>query len=152
MTIRKIACDEQKREIARKILEALPEWFGIPEATEEYITGSRGMPFFCAFDGETPVGFLYLKETGRHTAELACMGVRKEYHRRGIGRQLFEAAREEAGKSGYCFMQVKTVQMGRYEIYDRSNRFYLALGFKEFEVFPTLWDECNPCQIYVMQV
>ncbi len=26
----------------------------------------------------------------------------------------------------------------------------LPLGFKEFEVFPTLWDEWNPCQIYVM--
>lgn len=26
----------------------------------------------------------------------------------------------------------------------------LLLGFKEFEVFPTLWDEWNPCQIYVM--
>lgn len=47
-------------------------------------------------------------------------------------------------------MQVKTVQMGRYDEYDRTNRFYLALGFKEFEVFPTLWDEWNPCQIYVM--
>ena len=22
--------------------------------------------------------------------------------------------------------------------------------FKEFEVFPTLWDEWNPCQVYVM--
>ena len=44
-------------------------------------------------------------------------------------------------------MQVKTVQMGRYEDYDRTNRFYLSLGFKEFEVFPLLWDEWNPCQI-----
>ncbi len=26
----------------------------------------------------------------------------------------------------------------------------LPLGFKEFEVFPTLWDEWNPCQIYEM--
>lgn len=26
----------------------------------------------------------------------------------------------------------------------------LPLGFKEFEVFPTLWDEWNPCQIYAM--
>lgn len=25
-----------------------------------------------------------------------------------------------------------------------------ALGFKEFEVFPTLWDPGNPCQIYVL--
>ncbi len=152
MIIQKIDCDEQKQKITRDILEALPEWFGIPEATEEYIAGSGGTPFFCAFDKEMPVGFIYLKETGRHTAELACMGVRKEYHRQGIGRLLFETAKAEAGKSGYCFMQVKTVQMGRYEIYDRTNRFYLALGFKEFEVFPALWDECNPCQIYVMQI
>lgn len=152
MIVKRIDGDEQKIEITRYILEALPEWFGIPEATEEYITGSWGAPFFCAFDGETPVGFLYLKETGRHTAELACMGVRKDYHRQGIDRQLFAAAREEAGKSGYEFIQVKAVQMGRYEIYDRTNRFYLALGFREFEVFPMLWDECDPCQIYVMQV
>ncbi len=26
------------------------------------------------------------------------------------------------------------------------------LGFKEFEVIPTLWDEANPCQIYVMSL
>lgn len=47
-------------------------------------------------------------------------------------------------------MQVKTVQMGCYDIYDDTNKFYKSLGFKEFEVFPTLWDEWNPCQIYVM--
>ena len=28
---------EEKRRVARAILEALPEWFGIPEAREEYI-------------------------------------------------------------------------------------------------------------------
>ena len=51
---------------------------------------------------------------------------------------------------GYSFIQVKTVQMGKYESYDKTNKFYIALGFKEFEIFPTLWDEWNPCQIYVM--
>ena len=49
-------------------------------------------------------------------------------------------------------MQVKTVQMGRYKEYDDTNRFYRSLGFKELEVFPTLWDEWNPCQIYVMSI
>lgn len=78
------------------------------------------------------------------------MGVLKEYHRRGIGRRLFEAAKSAASASGYSFMQVKTVQMGRYEEYDGTNRFYISMGFKEFEVFPTLWEERNPCQIYVM--
>lgn len=29
--------DDKKRSVAREILEALPEWFGIPEGREEYI-------------------------------------------------------------------------------------------------------------------
>ncbi len=40
--------------------------------------------------------------------------------------------------------------MGFYENYDQTNLFYRNVGFKEFEVFPMLWDEHNPCQIYVM--
>lgn len=152
MVIQKIDSDIEKRNIARTILEALPDWFGIPEATEEYIADSKSRPFFCAYDGDTPVGFLYLKETGRHTVELAVMGVLKEYHRQGVGRKLFAEAKNEAKRQGYSFIQVKTVQMGRYDIYDDTNRFYLSLGFKELEVFPTLWDECNPCQIYIMAI
>ena len=71
-------------------------------------------------------------------------------HRQGIGKELFGQAKAAALALGYSFIQVKTVQMGRYEDYDRTNLFYLSLGFQEFEVFPTLWDEWNPCQVYVM--
>ena len=91
-----------------------------------------------------------MNETGKATAELYVMGILKAYQRKGIGRLLFDAAKETAREQGYSFIQVKTVQMGKYEEYDCTNRFYLSLGFKEFEVFPTLWDEWNPCQIYVM--
>ena len=152
MNIKQIHSDKEKENITRMILESLPEWFGIPEAREAYIAESKGNPFFCALDGETAVGFLYLKETGRHTVELAVMGVRKEWHRRGVGGALFDAAKQEAKKRGYSFIQVKTVQMGKYAEYDATNRFYLTLGFKELEVFPTLWDARNPCQIYVMAI
>ena len=72
--------------------------------------------------------------------------------RRRTGRALVDAAVACARQTGYEFMQVKTVQMGKYEEYDRTNRFYLSCGFKEFEVFPTLWDEWNPCQIYVLSL
>ena len=98
------------------------------------------------------MGFLYLKETGKATVELYVMGVLKEYHRQGIGRELFRSARKAASEAGYSFMQVKTVQTGKYEEYDDTNRFYLSLGFQEFEVFPTLWDAWNPCQIYIMTI
>ena len=150
MMIVQVFDQAEKRRIARSVLEALTDWFGIEEAREEYIATSADLPFFAAYDGETPIGFVCLKETGRDTAELFVIGVKREYHRSGVGRRLFEAARADAAERGYSFLQVKTVRMGCYEEYDRTNRFYLALGFREFEVFPTLWDECNPCQIYVM--
>lgn len=152
MNIQQIYSDEEKVTVARLILESLPDWFGISQAREAYIAESKGKPFFSAMDGETAVGFLYLKETGRHTVELAVMGVREEYHRRGIGGKLFDAAKRVAEKQGYSFIQVKTVKIGTYAQYDATNYFYLSLGFQELEVFPTLWDERNPCQIYIMAI
>ena len=148
--IRQIADSKEKQVIARTVLEALPEWFGILEAREDYIAKSAAQTFFGAFDGEAPVGFLCLAETGKDTVELSVCGVLKEYHRKGIGRELFANAKEFAVSKGYSFLQVKTVQMGKYKEYDATNRFYLSLGFREFEVFPTLWEEGNPCQVYVM--
>lgn len=148
--VRQVFDKREKEQIARQVLEALPDWFGIQEAREEYIKDSGEQLFFAASEEGHPFGFLCLKETGKETVELSVMGVLKEYHRRGIGRELFTAAKACAADRGYQFLQVKTVQMGRYDDYDNTNRFYISMGFKEFEVFPTLWGEDNPCQIYVM--
>lgn len=147
--VRQIHNHTEKQAAARKILEALPEWFGIPESRENYILESSSQIAFGAFDEEKPVGFLCMKETGADTVEISVMGILKEYHRKGIGTKLFTEAKAFAASKGYSFMQVKTVQMGKYPAYDGTNRFYRSLGFKEFEVFPTLWDEWNPCQVYV---
>lgn len=152
MKIEQIEHADTKQTIARQILETLPEWFGLEDARESYIRESAGQTFFAAFDGERAVGFLCLKETGRDTLELSVMGVLKAYHRRGIGKALFVSGKTFATESGYSFLQVKTVQMGRYEVYDRTNRFYRSLGFKELEVFPTLWDAWNPCQVYILSL
>ena len=151
MITKQVMENDEKQNVVRNILEALPDWFGIPESREEYIRESMGQLCFATYNDEKqPIGFLCLKETGKDTVEVAVMGVRKEYHRMGVGKELFERSREESIRNGYSFMQVKTVEMGKYEDYDRTNKFYLSLGFKEFEVFPTLWDEWNPCQVYVM--
>ena len=37
MEILQISDDIEKKNIARFILEALPDWFGIPESRDEYI-------------------------------------------------------------------------------------------------------------------
>ena len=142
--------NKEKEMISRTILEALPDWFGLPEAREEYIVNSVNQQVFAAVKEEKTIGFLCLKQTGKDTVEVSVMGVLKEFHRHGIGRKLFMKAREKAIKDGFSFIQVKTVQMGQYDNYDNTNKFYISLGFKEFEIFPTLWDEWNPCQVYVM--
>ena len=140
----------ERKAIAREVLEDLTQWFEVEESREGYIAGSADWIFLAAKDGEKPMGFLCLKQTGNATVELAVMGVKKEYHRNGAGRELVEKAKEVAKAEGYEFMQVKTVKMGVYDDYDITNHFYISCGFKELEVFPLLWDEANPCQIYVM--
>lgn len=107
------------------------------------------MPFFAAFVQGNPTGFIALKETSKATAEIYVMGVLKEYHRKGIGKQLCLEIERYARENGYTFLQVKTVKMGCYEEYDRTNQFYISMDFEEFECIPNLWDSWNPCQIYV---
>ena len=141
-----------KRTIARRILENLHDWFEVDESREQYIRECSEWMFFAAKEKGDYVGFLCLKETGRQTVELAVMGVLKEYHRNGLGRAMFNEAQKAAAEEGYSFMQVKTVKMGVYEDYDITNRFYLSLGFAEFEVIEELWGKENPCQIYVMSL
>ncbi len=141
-----------KRTISRNVLEALRDWFEVDESREKYILDCAGWIFLAAKEEDQYVGFLCLKETGRETVELAVMGVLREYHRKGLGRALFEEAKKTAKEKGYSFMQVKTVKEGVYADYDITNRFYQSLGFKEFEVIEEIWGKENPCQIYVMSL
>ena len=150
--IRFIEDKQEKMKISREVLEALTEWFEVEESREGYIRDCADWTFLAAKDNDRIMGFLCLKKTGNATVELAVMGVMKEYHRNGVGRKLVEKAKEAAKADGYEFMQVKTVKMGMYDDYDRTNLFYISCGFKELEVFPLLWDEANPCQIYVMSL
>lgn len=142
----------EKEEIARGILNKLPEWFGLPESTEEYIKCGKDMPFWADIEDGQTRGFIVLKETSKYTVELYVMGVLKEFHGNKIGYNLFKTCYDYARKQGYLYIQVKTVKEGCYEQYNRTNKFYKSLGFKEFECFPTLWDEWNPCQIYIMSI
>lgn len=152
MKIVEITDDTVKMKVTADILNALQEWFELDDTREEYIRSNAGKAFFCAYENAKPVGFLYLNQTGKDTVELAVMGILKEYHRMGMGTALFEFAKSVVSDHGYSFIQVKTVARGKYPEFDKTNDFYVSLGFKELEVFPTLWDEQNPCQIYIMAI
>ena len=148
--IERIENPERRAAIARGILEALKDWFEVDETRERYIADSRNWLFLADVEAGRATGFLCLKPTGKDTVEIAVMGVLKQHHRQGCGRRLVEAAMALAREQGYAFMQVKTVKQGVYEDYDRTNRFYQRMGFREFEVIPEIWGPENPCQIYVM--
>lgn len=150
--IKDIVDDREKERISREILRDLPEWFGMPESTEEYIVDSRDKPFLACFIDDEAVGFVVLNATSKDCADIFVMGVKKKYHRMKIGTRLHEAYEELAKNLGYTYSQVKTVQMGHYREYDITNNFYISVGYKELECFPTLWDEWNPCQIYIKYI
>ncbi len=62
MKIIQIDNDTDKRRITRNILEELPEWFGIPEAREEYIRDSEGKAFFVPWKMKKNWDFCILKK------------------------------------------------------------------------------------------
>jgi len=150
MVVRMIENAGDKQQIAREILSDLPEWFGIPESVEQYIRESKELPFFAATTGDEAIGFMTPKETSPWTAEIHVCGVKRRFHRCWAGSALFGAFREYASEKGYAFAQVKTVAAGCYPEYDATRMFYERMGFRALEVFPTLWDEANPCLIMVM--
>ena len=149
LIIKEIVDIDEKEKISREILNDLPEWFGMPESTEEYITDSQDKPFIACFMDNEAIGFVVLNSTSVDCADIFVMGIKKNYHRMGIGTKLNDAYEKLAKKLGYTYTQVKTVQSGHYKEYDITNNFYKSVGYKELEVFPTLWDEWNPCQIYI---
>lgn len=62
-TLREDFSPQERAAVAARILAALPEWFGIPESTAQYVEDCKTLPFVAVCHGETPVGFLALRQT-----------------------------------------------------------------------------------------
>lgn len=146
--VRMVTDPAEKSRIAEEVLTALPDWFGVPESLRQYVETCADMPFWAYED----VGFIVMKSTSRYTADIYVMGVKQYAHRKGIGTALVQELQKYAKETGHEYLQVKTVQKGNYAEYDQTCAFYEAMGFRELECFPTLWDEKNPCQIYVKAI
>jgi ribosomal protein S18 acetylase RimI-like enzyme len=142
---------EHKGRVCRDILTDLPEWFGIPESLEQYVRDVEHLLMFGLLsDAGQVVGFLSLKMHTPSAAEAYVLGVLRNWHRKGIGRRLFEHAEQVLRKQGITYLTVKTVASTRQnEAYAMTRRFYEAIGFLPLEVFPTLWGEGNPCLLMV---
>ena len=74
--VKEIIDKKEKERIAREVLNDLPEWFGMPESTEEYINDSQEKPLLASFSNEEWVGFAVLGASSPECAEIFVMGVK----------------------------------------------------------------------------
>jgi len=128
----------------------LPDWFGIEASIVEYTRVSEELPTFVAeVDGEA-AGLLALRPTSPAALELHVMAVRREHHRRGIGRALVERAAAYARAEGFTLLHVKTLAPEiDDESYAGTRAFYEAMGFVPLEVIPAVWGPEDPCLLLV---
>jgi coenzyme F420-0:L-glutamate ligase / coenzyme F420-1:gamma-L-glutamate ligase len=140
----------ERSRVAEAVLRDLPEWFGIEEATREYIEQAAGLPTFAV---EPDLGILCLKQHTPRAAEVYVMGVRQDRHRRGLGRALVAEAERWCRAHGIRYLQVKTLGPSREsDAYAATRLFYEAVGFVAIEELHGLWSHDNPTLILVKDV
>ncbi len=142
-----IAVVDGRGAICREVIESLPEWFGIPASNEAFVVAAEGQPMLACFArGGGVVGFVSLRTQTAVATEVHVMGVKRAWHRHGIGRTLIEAAVQLAVSHGAWFLTVKTLSAANPDAnYAATRLFYEAVGFLPIEEFPTLWNADNPC-------
>lgn len=148
--IKSITNTQEKQAITKAILEDNKAFFGIDAANKMYINAVKNQTFYAFFHEDEALGFISLKHHYSSSIEIYVMAVKKRYHHQGIGKLLVNKAMSEAKVAAIDFIQVKTLDDTHPdEGYKRTREFYESLGFKPLERFPTLWDDDNPCLLYV---
>jgi GNAT superfamily N-acetyltransferase len=143
---------ESRERLCREILTELPDWFGIPEAIDDYAVFAEHADMFGAIAGRFVGGFVVLRNTSEVASEIVVMAIRPTLHRRGLGAALVRAASSWASESGRRYLTVKTVGPSRANAaYEKTRCFYLAVGFEPIEELIGLWEE-NPCLLMLKGV
>ncbi len=150
MKIEKIIDPNTKSETCNSILRSLPLWFGLEHAIVDYIKDVGSMETWGVFENDVAIGFASINKHFAKSAEIHVMGIRQEFHRRGIGKQLVQLIEKDLRAEGIQFFTVKTLSESKpNKEYDQTRNFYLKAGFTPLEEFKTLWGEDNPCLLLV---
>jgi GNAT superfamily N-acetyltransferase len=140
MNIRPVDDPAERRAIHAAVTEALPGWFGIPEANRRYNDGvaEPDTAVLAALEGGEAAGLIALKLHFASNADIYWMGVMPRQHRAGIGRALISAAEDWARAAGCRSMSVETLSPAHPDpLYARTREFYAAMGFLPlFELSP----------------
>lgn len=141
-----VEAPSERSALCERVLRALPDWFGVEESLQNYVREVADLPVFVASLDSREAGFVAFKRQTDSAGEVCVMGVYRWAHRRGVGRALIERLEELCRQEGRTFLTVKTLAASHPDQgYADTRGFYAAMGFCPLEVFPTLWDEANPC-------
>lgn len=77
MKIKRMKSATEKTQIIEEVLSDLPEWFGLPESTKEYIKDGSALPLWAAYVDNEVVGFVTLTNSSEDCGDVHCMGGRK---------------------------------------------------------------------------
>lgn len=136
--------------ITASILQGLPQWFGIPEANQEYIQAVKDQYFLALYHKGEAVGLLSIKVHNPYTAEIYLLGILRGHQGKGMGRLLLERAQDHLRVEGYRYLMVKTLGPSRDDpYYQKTRKIYLQLGFYPLEELKGLWGPHNPCLLLI---
>jgi GNAT superfamily N-acetyltransferase len=135
------------------VLRALPEWFGIEAAVQEYVRSVDDLrTFIVQVQGET-AGFLTLKQHTPYAAELYVMGILPRWHRHGFGTALLAAAEAYLRGLAVQYLQVKTLSDKHPDPgYALTRAFYFRSGFRPLQEIEQIWGPDNPCLLMVKRL
>jgi XTP/dITP diphosphohydrolase len=137
---------DAKARICRAVLESLPDWFGIPAAIDQFCREVRDLPMWVARKGNGVAGLATVQQHFPAAAELHLIAVRAEHHRAGLGQRLLAEIEAYLKTQAARVLTVKTLAPSAGDqFYAGTHRFYAVQGFVPLEVFPTVWNEENPC-------
>jgi ribosomal protein S18 acetylase RimI-like enzyme len=139
--------------LCRRILGALPTWFGIPTSEEEYAAVADRSPTVIASHAGEDAGLVTVVSHGQFAAEVYVMAVLPEHHRRAIGRAMLRHVEDSLARSGVQLLQVKTLSARHPDKgYEKTRAFYLSYGFRPLEELPDLWGPDQPALLMVKAV
>ena len=79
MKVKEVVDKKEKEAISREILNDLPEWFGLPESTENYIIDSQDKPFLACYVNDEVAGYVLLRSEERRVGK-ECRSRWSPYH------------------------------------------------------------------------